>query len=65
MPRKKADAPDTEGATPAAPQWTHSQLLAVKHLGPAIIGQAMHSAAQQFEKDTKGGIFGPALLATE
>jgi hypothetical protein len=60
MPRKKeVEAPE---AIEAVPQWTPEQLLAVKHLGPAIIGEAMHAAAQQYDKTTHAGKFGPALL---
>lgn len=45
-----------------APQWTKEQLLAVKHLGPAIIGPEMYEAAQALAAETHGGVFGPALL---
>lgn len=53
------DAPKVEAK---APKWTHDQLKAVRHLGPGIIGQEMYEAAQVFETETKGGMFGPALL---
>lgn len=42
--------------------WTPAQLLGVKHLGPAIIGKAMHDAAKSYVVTTNEGIFGPALL---
>lgn len=42
--------------------WTPEQLLAVRHLGPGIIGEAMHKASQRYDKQTTGGKFGPALL---
>lgn len=45
-----------------APKWTPQQLMAVKHLGPAIIGEEMHAAAQAYVKTTSDGRFGPALL---
>lgn len=43
------------------PTWTREQLLAVKHLGPAIIGQAMYEAAQALVTETNDGHLGPAL----
>lgn len=55
MPPKKQDEPK-------APTWTPEQLLAVKHLGPGIIGPEMHAAAQAYDKQTHAGKFGPALL---
>lgn len=45
-----------------APQWTTEQLLAVKHLGPAIIGQEMYEASQSLALRTNDGVFGPAIL---
>lgn len=45
-----------------APTWTREQLLAVQHLGPALIGPEMHAAAQQLAAETNHGVFGPALL---
>ena len=45
-----------------APTWTREQLLAVKHLGPAIIGEAMYEASQALATETNNGVFGPALL---
>lgn len=45
--------------------WTDEELLAVKHFGPAIIGQEMYEAAQAVAVATKDGIFGPALLASD
>lgn len=56
MPRKPKDP------TVTPPTWTPEQLLAVKHLGPAIIGQAMYDAAQELAETTNNGVFGPALL---
>lgn len=65
MPRKKPIQPEQDGTTPTECPWSQTELLAVKHLGPGIIGQAMYDAAQQYATETKGGVFGPALLATE
>ena len=48
---------------PAAPKWTHDELLRVAHLGPAIIGREMYEAAQKVSVSTKGGALGPAMLA--
>lgn len=48
--------------TADAPKWTPEQLMAVKHLGPAIIGAEMHAAAQAYLVRTNDGAFGPALL---
>lgn len=59
--KQQPTAPESEAAE--VPQWTHEELKRVRHLGPAIIGEEMHRAAQVFEQETKGGIFGPALLA--
>lgn len=58
MPPQSKSAPKASGA----PRWTSAQLLAVKHLGPAIIGDDMHAAAQALVTKTHGGAFGPALL---
>lgn len=55
MPKPTPKAPD-------APAWTPEQLLAVKHLGPAIIGAEMHAASQALSAATNDGRFGPALL---
>lgn len=52
-------------AAELAQRWTRDQLMAVRHLGPAIIGREMFEAAQSLEEKTVGGVFGPALLATE
>lgn len=52
-------------AKPAASnpsQWSPAELLAVRHLGPAIIGQEKYDAAQAYIAVTHGGAFGPALL---
>lgn len=57
----KQDVKPEAKRAPAA-MWTPEQLLAHKHLGPAIIGQEMHEAAQQLVQATDGGRFGPALL---
>jgi hypothetical protein len=56
-PRNKAKSPDE-------PKWTQEQLLSVKHMGPAIIGQEMHEAAQKVVKETDSGRMGPAILKT-
>lgn len=42
--------------------WTPEELLKVKHLGPGLIGKAMHDAAQALAAETDNGRFGPALL---
>lgn len=47
---------------PATPKWTPEQLLRVKHMGPALIGQEMYDAAQAYVASTGSGKFGPALL---
>jgi hypothetical protein len=52
-------------AAPAAPKWTPEQLLAVKHVGPGIIGQEMHDAAQAYVKTTLGGTLGPAITSND
>jgi hypothetical protein len=44
------------------PKWTVAELMAVKHLGPGIIGPEMHAASQALVEKTHDGIFGPALL---
>lgn len=69
MPRKKIvdESSDVLTEMPEAPEevvqtWTPEQLLAVKHLGPALIGEAMHKAALAYDRQTTGGKFGPALL---
>lgn len=54
-PRKKDDVS-------VVPTWTKQQLLDVKHLGPAIIGEDMYEASQALVSETNGGVFGPALL---
>jgi hypothetical protein len=59
MARKDKQAPAEESTETT---WTLAQLMAVKHLGPAIIGQRMFEAAQAITKKTNGGVFGPALL---
>lgn len=51
-----------EGGYTPAPQWTREQLLSVRHLGPAIIGQEMHEASQALVTETNDGHLGPALL---
>jgi hypothetical protein len=55
-PRKAKDEPKG---------WTQEQLLGVKHMGPAIIGQEMYDAAQKVVKETDSGRMGPALLMNE
>ena len=55
MPPKKAGAAK-------APKWTPEELLSVKHLGPAIIGQEKYEASQAFVAATSSGRFGPAIL---
>lgn len=57
---KPASAP----VAPTRPRWTDDELLRVKHLGPAIIGQEMYEAAQKVNIQTAGGVLGPAVLAT-
>lgn len=56
MPPRKKDS---------EPQWTQEQLLSVKHMGPAIIGQEMYDAAQKVVKETDSGRMGPAILMNE
>lgn len=46
-------------------QWTRDELLGVRDLGPAIIGQEMYEAAQALSFESAEGVFGPAILATE
>lgn len=43
-------------------KWTAEELLAVKHLGPGIIGEEMYKASQAYDAQTGGGKYGPALL---
>jgi len=43
-------------------QWTHAQLLAVRGLGPGIIGRKMYEASRSYVVTTNAGVFGPALL---
>lgn len=52
-----------EAAPPAAPKPKYSvaELLEVKHLGPALIGQEMYDAKEAYLRDSQGGVFGPAL----
>jgi hypothetical protein len=50
---------------PPAPKWTPAQLMAVRHMGPSMIGQEMYDAAQEYMKTTNGGIFGPALISND
>lgn len=39
--------------------------MAVKHMGPALIGQEKYDAAQAYVRSTGGGLFGPALLGDQ
>lgn len=45
-----------------APKWTPEELMAVKHLGPGIIGQEKYDASQAYAATTSDGKFGPALI---
>lgn len=62
--KPKAPEPVAPKAHPK-PRWTDDELLRVKHLGPAIIGQEMYEAAQQVNVTTAGGVLGPAVLAKD
>lgn len=46
----------------ALDKWTFQELMAVKHLGPGLIGQEMYDASQKLSGQTGGGVFGPAIL---
>lgn len=54
----------TTPKAPDAPTWTPAELMAVRHLGPGIIGKEKHAAAQAYVSQTHGGTFGPALLGS-
>jgi hypothetical protein len=63
MPRK-VDVPAVN-VVPAAvvvPEetWTSAELLAVKHLGPGVIGEAKFRAVQAYIASSAGGVLGPA-----
>lgn len=61
MPKKLSDVIAEIKAAPP-PRWTTEQLMAVRHLGPALIGEEMYAAAQAVANQTGDGRFGPALL---
>lgn len=68
MPRKAQEAPEAAPEVPsveATPSWTPAQLMAVKHMGPGIIGQAMYDAAQAYVSTTNDGVFGPAIVSRD
>lgn len=58
--KPKANAPSA--IDQALTKWTFAELMAVKHLGPGIIGQEMYEASQKLSVQTGGGVYGPALL---
>lgn len=61
MPRKGSEPVVADEPVEAPkPSWTPEQLVAVKHLGPGIIGREMYEASQAYVKSTAGGILGPA-----
>lgn len=58
-PKAKEKEQDVTGTKP---RWTIQELLANKHLGPAIIGEEMYAASQAAARENGNGVFGPALL---
>lgn len=58
MPRKVT--PEPVAVPEPEIQWTPEQLLAVRHLGPGVIGEAMYRAKEAYIASSAGGILGPA-----
>lgn len=46
----KKSKPAADSAESPAAEWSPEELLAVAHLGPAVIGKEMHAAAQAYVK---------------
>lgn len=59
-PAPKEAAPLAAEQEPVTPQWSPAELLAVAHLGPAIIGREMHAAAQAYVAKHGANALGPA-----
>jgi hypothetical protein len=61
------DTPATDVSSEATAEetWTPEELLAVRHMGPGIIGEAKYKAAQAYVAQTGGGMFGPALISDD
>lgn len=57
--KKKPAAASAAAGTGHA--WSHAELMEVQHLGPGIIGQAMHEAKEAYLRESQGGILGPAM----